>query len=98
MEELETIVRRLEQGGGPLEEALGDYSKAIGLLKSCNTKLNSVERRIEILSGVDSQGNPVTRPLEDAEASLEEKQQSRGQRRTAGAGKVRSEDDDMGLF
>ncbi len=99
MEDLETIVRRLEQGGGPLEEALTDYSKAIGLLKSCNGQLNAAERRIEILSGVDAQGNPVVRPLDDADASLVEKQQTRSQRRSAGAGKERGDEhEEMGLF
>lgn len=83
MESLETIVRRLEQGGGPLEEALGDYSHAIGLLKTCNTRLEQAERRVEILSGVDAQGNPVTRPMEETQGTLEEKQQSRSSRRTA---------------
>lgn len=99
MESLETIVRRLEQGGGPLEEALGDYSTAIGLLKTCNGRLESAERRVEILSGVDAQGNPVTRPVEDVESTLEEKQQSRSNRRTANSTKSRGDDSDAaGLF
>lgn len=85
MESLETIVRRLEQGGGPLEQALGDYSTAIGLLKTCNSRLEKAERRVEILSGVDAQGNPVTRPVEEAQSTLEEKQGARSSRRTAAA-------------
>lgn len=97
MEELETIVQRLEQGGGALEEALEGYSKAIGLMKLCTSQLNSAERRIEILSGVDSQGNPITKPIDDSEASLEEKQQTRGRRRTAGTGKD-GDEDEPGLF
>lgn len=83
LEELEIIVRRLEQGGGALEQALSDYSAAIGLLKSCHGKLESAERRVEILSGVDSQGNPITRSVTENDSSLEEKQQARSGRRSA---------------
>ena len=89
MEKLEAIVRRLEQGGGPLEHALSDYSAAIDLLKSCHKKLEEAERRIEILSGVDAEGNPLTDPVSDAEISLEQKQQTRSGRRAASAGRAR---------
>lgn len=84
LEDLETIVRRLEQGGGALEEALDDYSVAITLLKSCHQRLEAAQRQVELLSGVDSQGNPITEPVREADASLAEKQQSRSQRRSAG--------------
>lgn len=87
MEELETLVRRLEQGGGALEQALCDYAAAIGLLKSCNGRLETAERRVEILSGIDAQGNPVTRPVAESDSSLEEKQQSRSGRRSAASAK-----------
>ncbi len=102
LEELETIVRRLEQGGGALEEALSDYSTAIGLLKSCNGRLESAERRVEILSGVDAQGNPVTRPVVENDSTLEQKQQARSGRRSASAGRARTDgaenSGDVGLF
>ncbi len=99
MEQLETIVRRLEQGGGPLEEALGDYATAIGLLKGCNGQLESAERRVEILSGVDAQGNPVARPMEESDISLEEKQQTRSSRRSASPDNKRDQSaEEPGLF
>ena len=79
--ELETIVRRLEQGGGPLEQALGDYAQAIELLKACHRRLELVERKIEVLSGIDAQGNPITREIDDSELSLEDKHENREQRR-----------------
>jgi exodeoxyribonuclease VII small subunit len=83
IEELELIVRGLEQGGGALDEALSDYAKAIGLLKTCHARLEQAERKIEILSGVDAQGNPITEPLDDTEISLEDKQGTRSDRRSA---------------
>ena len=98
LEELEVIVRRLEQGGGPLEQALGDYAQAIVLLRACHGRLEHAERKIEILSGVDANGNPVVREVDDEELSLEDKQESRGQRRTVprGTGKKTSQTDDEG--
>jgi exodeoxyribonuclease VII small subunit len=98
--QLEGIVRRLEQGGGSLDNALDDYASAVGLLKTCQNRLEQAERRIEILSGVDAQGNPITEELVDEESSLEDKQQSRSRRRTA-AGAARTspnEDEKGGLF
>ena len=64
--QLESIVRRLEQGGGPLESALEDYEQAIGLMKICHKQLTVAERRIEILSGVDVDGNPIVEEVDDA--------------------------------
>ncbi|MEM7476983.1 MAG: exodeoxyribonuclease VII small subunit [Planctomycetota bacterium] len=95
LHELEAIVRRLEQGGGSLEKALEEYQSAIGLMKICHTKLAHAERRVEILSGVDADGNPVSEPLETSsqEGSLEEKQKSRSKKRSA-----QSSEDKGGLF
>lgn len=102
LEELESIVRRLEQGGGALEQALNDYSTAIRLLKSCNGRLESAERRVEILCGVDAQGNPITRPVTESQSSLEEKQHARSGRRSAELGSSQGhragKSDEAGLF
>lgn len=102
VEELEGLVQRLEHGGGKLEEALEDYSKAIRLIKSCHARLEKVERQVEILSGVDAQGNPVTQPVSETEDSLEHKQGTRGDRRTAKVTKVKApaapQEDEGGLF
>ncbi len=104
LQELETIVRRLEQGGGPLEQALGDYAQAIVLLKACHERLEHAERKIEILSGVDANGAPIVREIDDEELSLEDKQESRGQRRTVpkgtrpGGRQSQNNDDEGSLF
>ena len=83
MSELETIVRKLEQGGESLDEALDSYATAIKLLKSCHQRLEQAERRVELLSGVDAQGNSVATPLEDAAESLDAKQATRSARRSS---------------
>ena len=104
LQELETIVRRLEQGGGPLEQALGDYAQAIVLLQACHGRLEQAERKIEILSGVDANGTPVVREIDDEEISLEDKQDSRGERRAVPRGSrpsgkhSQSTDDEGSLF
>ena len=94
LRELETIVGRLEMGGDTLEQALVDYSQAIELLKSCHGRLELAERRVELLSGVDAQGNPVTAPVAESEFSLEQKTQARGRRRTALSGDQADDLDD----
>jgi len=79
---LETIVRRLEEGQPSLDESLTQYEEGIRLLRHCYQLLEKAERRIELLAGVDAQGNPVLQPFEDRPMTLEEKAQSRDLRRT----------------
>jgi exodeoxyribonuclease VII small subunit len=82
--ELESIVGRLESGSLSLAEALERYEQCVKHLSSCQRMLERAERRIELLSGVDANGNPITRPFDDAAAdSLEEKSKSRGKRRSS---------------
>ena len=83
MEELEKIVRRLEQGGNSLDDDLTDYTRAMSLVKVCHDRLAKAERSIELLSGVKADGTPVTQSREDAVQSLEEKQGDRSRRRSA---------------
>ncbi|MEW4453958.1 exodeoxyribonuclease VII small subunit [Bremerella sp. JC817] len=79
--ELQQIVQQLEGGQLGLDAALEKYQRGIEVLKQCHTVLKSTERKIELLSGVDAEGNPITQPFEDEEMSLDEKAQSRAKRR-----------------
>lgn len=81
LEELDTIVRELEEGKIPLAEGLARYEVAVKLLARCYQLLEHVERRIEVLNRVDSAGNPSSEPFDDCDLSLEEKAQTRGRRR-----------------
>ena len=81
--EIEAIVRELEEGKLGLEESLARYERGVKLLRHCREKLQQAERRIELLSGVDANGNPVCTPLDDAATSLEEKARQRSRRRSA---------------
>jgi exodeoxyribonuclease VII small subunit len=86
LEELERIVAELESGKLGLSDALARYEQGVKHLKSCQELLERAERKIEILSGVDADGNPITQPFDESDIeSLEEKAAARGQRRTSGA-------------
>ncbi len=81
---LEKIVLQLEQGDIGLAEAMTRYEDGVKLLASCYKQLEKAESRIELLSGVDAEGNPVTTAFEDeADSSLEEKAASRSRRRSS---------------
>jgi exodeoxyribonuclease VII small subunit len=47
--ELESIVKRLEQGDLPLEQSLELYERGVQLSRFCHAKLEEAERRIEVL-------------------------------------------------
>lgn len=81
--ELEQIVHDLEEGDTGLNEALARYEQGVKLLRHCHDLLEKAERKIELLSGVDAQGQPIAQPFDDQALSLDEKAQSRGRRRTA---------------
>lgn len=84
LKRLEELVRRLEQGNVPLEQSLAEYSEAVQLLRVCQGKLDAAQCRIEVLSGFDADGQPVTRPLaSDGEMTLDEKREARSSRRSA---------------
>ena len=63
LEELEAIVRELEQGELPLEKSLELFEQGVKLSRECQERLNQAERRIEILMR-DNQGRPTVRPFE----------------------------------
>ena len=83
LQELEKIVAELESGKLGLSDALTRYEQGVKHLRSCQELLERAERKIELLSGVDAEGNPITQPFDEGESdSLEEKAAARGQRRT----------------
>jgi exodeoxyribonuclease VII small subunit len=48
--ELDSIVKRLEEGDLPLEQSLALYERGVQLSRFCHARLEEAERRIEILS------------------------------------------------
>ena len=80
--ELETIVRELEEGEIGLAQGLARYEEGVKMLKQCYQMLERVERRIELLNRVDSDGGAHSEPFDDGAVSLDEKAQTRGRRRS----------------
>ena len=64
MEELETIVKRLEEGKVPLEESVAIYERGEALKRRCEELLKTAEARVERIT-TDSAGRPTgTEPLD----------------------------------
>ena len=57
LEQLEVIVKKLESGEVPLDEAINEFNRAMKLAKTCDEKLKSAEDAITKL--VDQNGTVV---------------------------------------
>jgi len=62
MAELETLVRRLEDGALPLEESLAAFERGMGLVRLLGARLDDVAQRVEVLLRA-ADGALTTRPL-----------------------------------
>ena len=60
LEQLETLVNRLEEGGHSLSAALKDYESGIRLARELNAELDAAEKKMLELKN----GQPM--PMEDA--------------------------------
>ncbi len=63
LEELERIVRELEQGELTLEKSLELFEQGVKLSRECQERLNQAERRIEMLTR-DNQGRAIVTAFE----------------------------------
>ena len=64
IEELETIVKRLEEGKVPLEESVAIYERGEALKRRCEDLLRQAEARVEKIT-LDATGKPTgTAPLD----------------------------------
>src|SRR5262249_30295495 len=63
LEQLERIVRDLEQGDLTLEKSLELFERGVKLSRECQDRLSQAERRIEILMR-DNQGRVSPRPFD----------------------------------
>jgi exodeoxyribonuclease VII small subunit len=91
---LEEIVHALEGGELGLNEALERYEEGVKLLRQSYDLLQRAERRIEILSGIDAEGNPITQPFDDtATFDAQEPAKRRSRKRSAPKSSPRLIDD-----
>lgn len=64
IDELETIVKRLEDGKVPLEESVAIYERGEALKRRCEDLLRQAEARVEKIT-LDAQGRPTgSEPLD----------------------------------
>ena len=64
IDQLETIVKRLEEGKVPLEESVAIYERGEALKRRCEELLRQAEARVEKIT-LDASGRPTgTEPLD----------------------------------
>ena len=64
IDELESIVKRLEEGKVPLEESVSIYERGEALKRRCEELLRQAEARVEKIA-LDASGKPAgTEPLD----------------------------------
>lgn len=91
--ELQEIVSTLEEGTAGLEESMENFERGVNLLRSCYQSLESAEQKIEILTRVDDDGNPVLEDF-DATASIDTKSPAKTGRRKSSAKKTNKDDNE----
>lgn len=62
--ELESLVRKLEDGQLDMDEALAAYEQGLARLKRCHSLLAAAEQKVQQLAGVDAEGNAIVKPFE----------------------------------
>ncbi len=55
LQELETLVERMEQGEISLEDSLKDFERGIELTRACQKALQEAEQKVQILMEKDGQ-------------------------------------------
>jgi exodeoxyribonuclease VII small subunit len=63
--DLEETVERLERGDLPLEEALKQFERGIGLARNCQVALKQAEQKVEILLQKTPEAAPESFEPED---------------------------------
>jgi exodeoxyribonuclease VII small subunit len=61
---LSEIVQKLERGDLPLEESLLLFEEGVGLSRASQEKLDSAQKRVEELLGIDRDGKARTAPFD----------------------------------
>jgi exodeoxyribonuclease VII small subunit len=88
LQRLEEIVHTLEEGDTGLNETLKHYEEGVKLLRQSYELLQRAERRIEILSGIDAEGNPITKSFDDSATFDQEEPGKRRGRKKPPAGNL----------
>jgi len=65
LQELETLVARLERGDLPLAESLALFEQGVALTRSCHTALSEAQQKVSILLQGDAQPQPFDSTADD---------------------------------
>lgn len=65
LDELETLVQRMEKGDLSLDESLAAYERGVGLYRRCQTALEQAELRVRLLA--DPLDPENSEPFDDAD-------------------------------
>ena len=63
IKQLEEIIKKLEKGDLPLEDAIKHFEDGTKLAKTCNLKLDEAQKKVETLISF-SNGKKETKPFE----------------------------------
>jgi exodeoxyribonuclease VII small subunit len=55
LDELESLVQKMEQGGLTLEESLAQFQRGIELARACQKALSEAQQRVEVLLEKDGE-------------------------------------------
>ncbi|MBN67770.1 MULTISPECIES: exodeoxyribonuclease VII small subunit [Gimesia] len=95
--ELQEIVSTLESGTAGLEESMEQFERGVKLLRSCYQRLETAEQKIEILTRVDEDGNPVLEEF-DSTASVDTKGPAKKTGKRKSSSSKDEDDQDRTLF
>lgn len=68
MDRLEAIVEQMESGKLPLDDLIVRYEEGMNLVKICQERLTTAEKKIEMISR-DGAGKPVLKAFEPVQES-----------------------------
>ncbi len=63
IQELESLVERMEQGEASLEESLTDFERGVALFRQCQKALDTAEQKVQIL--MKKSGSADLEPFDD---------------------------------
>jgi exodeoxyribonuclease VII small subunit len=92
LEQLQSIVHELEDGGLSLSDSLEKYELGVKNLRKCYHSLESAQKKIELLVELDEDGNLVTEPFDDTattETARKTTRQSGGARQAERSGQAK---------
>ena len=64
LQQLETLIKQLENGDLSLDQALAAYEQGINLIRACQQQLEQAEQRIQLLAH-DGHGEETLVPFAD---------------------------------